>query len=179
MDNPGRLNFPVTVMMQRDDLLRRKFAPVDRVCHAIYQFLTKYNRILQRQNELAQEVSGLYFRNCFYLKCITRSMLNMCRCGEGGSHISLTLYFRKFSNAYTIPQNIWTPLMTKLAYVTAILSLISGNGEHRDTMLILYRLKSYNLKVSNHLLKPVIVAEVRPSIAKKQRPTIIISRAND
>ena len=93
MDNPGRLNFLVTVMTQRDDLLRRKFAPVDRVCHAIYQFLTKYNRILQRQNELAQEVSGLYFRSCFYLKCITRSMLNMCRCGEGGSHISLTLYF--------------------------------------------------------------------------------------
>ena len=30
----GRLNFPVTVMMQRDDLLRRKFAPVERGHHA-------------------------------------------------------------------------------------------------------------------------------------------------
>ena len=81
------------------------------------------------RKELAREVSGFYLSRRCEGWWIAESVLNMSRSRADETMSSWLLYFRNFTNFHTVSYFIWTPLWTKCARASAILSNISANGE--------------------------------------------------
>ena len=108
--------------------------------------------------ELAREVSGFYLSSPCEVWWLAESVLNMSRSRADRTMSSWLLYFRNFTNFFTVSHIIWTPLWTKCTSAAAILSNISADEKRKIEQLQAFKTRLGMCDImSNYMLAQSLV----------------------